>query len=291
MTQRNRRALYGTAAGYGLVVALAILLVQQLAFWLSSDWARDWAFGKGDLTGYLEGARRFLETGSPYAPWSGLGPHTFIHPPVALALFVPFLWLPAWLWWVVPLVGTGILLASGRQVDQRPVPRSRRERNPDRVRRLLAGVAFRVTPADFSPYRLALILACLAWPRSIGAILAGNSDMWVMFGVALGLRFGWPMALLAIKPTFLPLAALRWRSWKAGVVLALASLVLLPLWVEWFGTVTRISGGLWYSLGGLPLVLVPVIGGLDARLPDRWRDRARGWLGGGLPRRGRVSAA
>lgn len=225
------------AVGWGLAVALAILTVQQYAFWLASPWAADWAFGKGDLTGYLEGARRFLETGSPYAPWTGLGPHTFIHPPVALALFVPFLWLPAVLWWAIPIAGTAALVAL-----ERP-----------------------------GPWRLAAIALCLAWPRSTGAILAGNSDMWIMFIVALGVRYGWPMALLAIKPTFLPLAALRWRSWKAGVVLALASLVMLPLWVEWLGIVTRISGGLWYSLGGLPLVLVPVIGGVHA--PSALRDR------------------
>jgi hypothetical protein len=243
--------------GYGIALACLVLAFQEAVMFAGSEWGRQWAFGNGDLTGYLAGARRFLDTGSPYEPWSGLGPHTFIHPPISLPLFVPFRWLPAVLWWAVPILGTGVLIALSRP----------------------------------SPWRLAALAACLAWPRSVGAILAGNSDLWAMFAVALGVRFGlWP--LLAFKPSFAPLMLLGVRdrrTWKTGALLAAVSLAGLPLWIAWVQLVTRIEGGFAYSLGGLPLVMLPVIGGWDgsrlvrARGAGRW---VRGRLGG---RRGQSS--
>ena len=227
---------------YGLALACLVLALQEAVLFAGSEWGRQWAFGDGDLNGYLAGAQRFLETGSPYEPWTGLGPHTFIHPPIALPLFVPFLWLPAVLWWAIPLVGTGVLIAASRP----------------------------------SPWRVAALAACLAWPRSVGAVLAGNSDIWAMFAVALGVRFGlWP--LLAFKPSFGFLAILGARdrrTWIAGAALGLVSLAQLPLWIEWFGLVRRIEGGLVYSLAALPLVCLPLCGG-PSLMWNGWRRLLR----------------
>lgn len=62
---------------------------------------------------YMRDAQRFLATGTPYSPLQLAGPYElggeiFLYPPIALALFVPFTFLPALLWWVVPLGVIGV---------------------------------------------------------------------------------------------------------------------------------------------------------------------------------------
>jgi len=82
-------------------------------------------------------------------------------------------------------------------------------------------------------------------------------------GVAGGLLWGWPAAVIVFKPSFAPfmLIGVRRRSWWLAIALvALLAVVMLP---EWFRYVTALqnleSPGLVYSLGDLPLLLVPVI--------------------------------
>lgn len=213
----------------GLTIAIGILAVQSFVALAGSEGVRLYGLGNGDQVGYFDGARRFLETGSPYE--SGplvLHAHTFIHPPIALALFLPFLVLPTILWWLIPLVGTAVLVVSARP----------------------------------SPWTWPLIAACLLWPRSQGAILSGGSDMWAMLFVALGVRFRWPVVALLVKPTFLPLAIVGIRdrrTWIAGAIAALAMLPLIPLWIQWIGVVRQIDGGPIYSLAALPLVALPLL--------------------------------
>ena len=144
-----------------------------------------------DVTqGYLAGAQRFVNTGSPYTakqlagPWV-LGYHSFIHPPAALLLFVPFLFVPLPLWWILPIATTVWCVAWLRPL----------------------------------PWTWPLLAFCLIWPRSIGSLLAGNTDIWATAFVAAGAVWGWPVVALIIKPTFAPLAivAVRRRSaWLAG---------------------------------------------------------------------------
>lgn len=201
--------------------------------------------------GYLPGAQRFLDTGSPYTadqlagPWT-IGVHTFIHPPAALALFLPFLVLPLALWWAVPLG-------------------------------LTAYAVWRLRPA---PWAWPVMALCLCWPRSTGALLTGNSDMWAMAAVAAGAVWGWPVALLAIKPTFAPLAlvGVRCRStWLAAAAGLAFMAVTLPLWVQWWTAIGNAGLGWGYSLLNLPLVLLPAVAWLgrteireaDARLAGR----------------------
>lgn len=229
-TTRARRWYRPIAFALTLVIGLwAAWLLVELA---RSPFGRDWAFGSGDLLGYLDGARRFLATGSPYlpaqvdGPWA-LGPHSFIHPPSALPLFVPFLWLPSVLWWAIPILGTAWLV-----VNTRP-----------------------------APWTWPLIALCLVWPRSAGALIAGNSDLWAMLFVALGLRFGWPFTMLIFKPTFALLAVLGIRHvqvWRAGVVAAIAMLPLLPLWLDYVSVIRNAGLDFSYSLLNLPLVVLPV---------------------------------
>jgi hypothetical protein len=222
-----------------------LLLVVAFVWELVGTWNSEWArlYAGGDLGGYVDGARQYFATGSPYrpeqlaGPWQ-LEPHSFVHPPPALALFAPFLVLPAVLWWAIPLAITGWAIA-------------------------------RLRPARWT---WPLLVLCLIWPRSTGSLLAGNSDMWAMAIVAAGVVLGWPLVLLVIKPTFAPLAVIgiRRRSWWiAAAVVAAVSLFMLPLWLEYLTVVRNSQLRLDYSLLNLPLVVLPAIAWLGrARPPE-----------------------
>ena len=207
------------------------------------------------VNGYLPGAQRWLATGSPYEPYQLTGPwsldyRAFIHPPAALPLFAAFLWLPLPLWWAIPIGVTGWCV-------------------------------YRLRPA---PWTWPLMAACLVWPRSTGSLLAGNSDLWAMAAVAAGAVYGWPVALLAVKPTFAPLALVGVRdrrAWVAGVIGVLAMLLLLPLWIEWVQVITNNGGlGIGYSLLNVPLVAIGALAWAGstrrAGAPGaRWSARSR----------------
>jgi len=217
-----------------ITIVLGFFALSEYRDFVRSSWGQTYGLGNGDLVGYLEGARRFLETGTPYAAdqlsgqhWH-LEPHSFIHPPSALFLMVPFLWLPAVLWWILPIVGTAALIRGWR-------------------------------PA---PWTWPLMMLSVAWPRSAGTIVAGNSDLWAAMFVALGCRYGWGFALLAIKPTFAPLALLRARSrtlWLALAIVAAISLPMLGLWLQYATVIRNTDIDLLYSVLNLPLILLPVV--------------------------------
>jgi hypothetical protein len=230
----------------GLAVAFSVAAVAIALDLLMSPWARDYAFANGDLQGYLEGTRRFLASGSPYVgeqtsgPWQ-ISTHSFIHPPSALPLFLPFLVLPAVLWWLIPVVGTVALIAYWR-------------------------------PAEWT---WPLIALCLAWPRSAGSLFAGNSDLWAAFFVAVSLHVR-PVALaLLVKPTFLPLALLGVKDrtfWATAAVLVGLLAISAPLWVSYASVVTNAHLPITYSLLNLPLIVMPLIAWLGRR-----ETRDAGW--------------
>lgn len=216
---------------FGLTAVLLALAIVELASTAASPWGQ--GLIASDVTkGYLVGAQRFLDTGTPYSPHQLAGPwaldyHSFIHPPTALILFVPFLVLPLPIWWVLPLG-------------------------------LTIWCVYRLQPA---PWAWPLMAACLIWPRSIGSLLAGNTDMWVMAFVASGAVWGWPVAGIAIKPTFAPLAvvAIRRRSaWIAGALTVAFIVLTLPAWRDWISVVGNAGLAPEYSLLNLPLALLPV---------------------------------
>jgi hypothetical protein len=223
----------------------SLLLLLAFAWELIGTWNSEWArlYAGGDLGGYLDGARQYFATGSPYlpehlaGPWT-LQPHSFVHPPPALVLFVPFLVLPAVLWWALPLGLTAWAIA-------------------------------RLRPARWT---WPLLVLCLLWPRSIGSLLAGNSDIWATAIVALGAVFAWPFVFLVIKPTFAPIALLgiRRRTWWIALsVVAAVNVVGLPLWLEYLAVVRNSQLRLDYSLLNLPLVVLPAIAWLGrSRRPE-----------------------
>ena len=230
MTTSTWTLRFGRPLAVGLTAVLAVGAIVEL---LQVNAARPALLASDVVKGYLPGAQRYLETGSPYTPAQVAGPwvlgyHSFIHPPTALALFVPYLVLPLPLWWILPIA-------------------------------IICAALWHLRPATWT---WPIMAACLVWPRSTGAILTGNSDIWAATAVAAGAAWGWPIALLAIKPTFAPLGlvAVRQPSLWIGVILALAVVVLtLTLWPDWFAVIQNAGLPLSYSLLNLPLVLAPAV--------------------------------
>jgi hypothetical protein len=229
---------------FGLSVAV---LIAGLLLFLRAVTGAFGGYWGVDITHYLDGARRWLETGTPYLASEVAGPfeyqpQTFMHPPIALLLFVPFLWLPIVLWWLVPLAVTLAIVVACR-------------------------------PA---PWTWPLLALAAAYPRFHAALIVGNSDLWVLAGIAAGLVLGWPALVIVVKPTLLFLAAagVRHRSWWLGwVVVAVMCVPFGTLWSDWIAVVVNSPGDWTYSLHNVPYLLAPLIA---------WLGRTamrRGWAG------------
>lgn len=233
---RARLDPYRTA----MAVATAVLLGLAVPLFLASLGAFERVGYVGiDAIHYFDAARRFLATGSPYMASEVAGPFvysatTFLHPPIALYLMVPFAFLPLAVWWAVPL----------------------------------AVVAWSVWTWRPAPWTWPLFALALAWPRFHGALIVGNTDLWVCAALCLGLRYGWPALLIVIKPSlgFLVLAGAWSRSWWYGLpVLALLALPFGALWVDWAHVVLNSPGDLTYSLPNVLWVAMPAVGWWSTR--------------------------
>jgi hypothetical protein len=251
MTQRKEAPAIGRgklaliAVAMGLLLTTAIVAIQTRGHEAGMDF---WF--------YRDIGIRWLADGTYYLPHQVTGePYALVpmvdvlYPPTALVLFVPFAFLPAILWWVIPL---GV-------------------------------VAYVVWSYRPSPWGWVAIAACVAWPRTFGAVLFGNTDMWVAAAIAGGLRWGWPAALLAIKPPFIPfgLVAVRKRSaWVAAAILGVLSLPLLGQY--WTSLVNLRVDGFAYAAVSIPFALVPIIA---------WATRAGAPAGWSWSRLGRRTAA
>jgi hypothetical protein len=209
------------AVAFGILVATLIVAISTRGHEAGMDF---WF--------YRDIGARWLSDGTYYTPTQLAGrPYELeamvdvLYPPTALALFVPFVFVPAILWWVIPL---GVL----------------------------AYVVWSYRP---SPWAWVVIAFLVAWPRTFGAVLFGNTDMWMAAGVAGGLRWGWPVALIAVKPTFAPFALVgvkRLSTWIVGGVLALAS---LPLLSDYITAMTNLRvDGFAYAAVSLPFALIPL---------------------------------
>ncbi len=222
---------------FGLVVAIAGFGIPLTWF----RWSAVQAHGLvgGDLTFYQSAARRFLETGTQYLQYQLAGHYNSqpqvaqallpsLHPPPALGLFLPFLYLPAFLWWAIPLGVIGWALRDSR-------PR---------------------------PWTWPVLAAFLVWPGTSTPFMVGNTTMWGMAAVAAGLRWNWPVAFLVLKPSFMPFAIVgagRRSFWIATAGLAIAGLALLPEWGRWFVVLRNGTADASYSLGSYPALLIPIV--------------------------------
>jgi hypothetical protein len=188
-----------------------------------------------DFAIYHDGAARWLAGGPFYDP-AQMAPYEVIagsvlYPPVALVLFVPFVFLPGVLWWAIPI---GIV----------------------------AWHVCRMRPGLWGWVGISL---CLADPQTIQLIQAGNPVMWIAAAFALSFRWPWVGVFVLLKPSLFPFAlgGIRTREWWVALgVLALVSLVFLPMWVDWVRVVLNARGplsGLLYSLKDVPMMLIPLI--------------------------------
>ena len=90
------------------MVATVLLLLAVAVSWiaLSRQVVAEWG---NDLDFYVGVAKRWQETGSLYRVEQLAGPYeamtgvSMLYPPIALYLFAPFLVLPGFLYWAIPL--------------------------------------------------------------------------------------------------------------------------------------------------------------------------------------------
>ena len=192
----------------------------------------------GDRVLYAAAARSWLDGHGFYHAYQLAGPYDIVsgdilYPPPMLLVFAPLAALPdplgGFLYYAIPL---GITIAA--VVWLRPAP-----------------VGW---PA---------ILFCLWWPTTVVVIAGGNPGIWLMAFMALGCVWRPLSVLVFLKPTLAPFAffgANRRSWWIALGVLALVSLAFLPLWPDFIRASlnARGGGGVFYSIGQAPMLLLPL---------------------------------
>ena len=220
-------------------LAFACLAALLVAFALPDFWVavtQDPGRHRGaDYNLYMSATRAWLGGGGFYLPHQLAGPYPIVmgdvlYPPLALWLFVPFTVLPTLLWWVIPIGVTGIALVLHR---------------PTVV----------VWP---------LIALILAWQPVEIHLISGNPDIWALAALAMATHVGGWAVFVLIKPTLAPFAlwGVRRRSWLGCLaVVALASLLLAPMWPDWFTVLlnSQNPAGPLYAWQEAPLLLIPVI--------------------------------
>jgi hypothetical protein len=106
-------------------------------------------------------------------------------------------------------------------------------------------------------------------------ILNGNSSLWMCAAFSLGLRFGWPAGLIAMKPSLAPLAVVGLRRPLPAIVLAAVPIVLtLPLLPAYLVVLRNANLGPSYSITQYSLVALAAWPWLTERLPG-WLQRVR----------------
>ncbi len=201
---------------------------------------------------YMEATRRFFEGGGYYLPYQMQGPYpadpgVILYPPPFTLVVAPFLVLPWFMWWAVPIaIVVAVVWYHRPRVVAWPV-----------------------------------IAACLWFPGTIVMLVAGNPTMLFVAGVALATVwavFG-PFALL--KPSLFPFAlvGVRRRAWWLGLgLLVLVSLPFGTMWVDYAKVLlnARHPLGLLYNLGQAPTMLLPIAAWLGRSRPAA--ERQRWWL-------------
>jgi hypothetical protein len=228
----------GRIVALTLTGVLLVVFAWELAYLLPYIAAQD-AVGS-DQTFYREIGQRWLDTGVYYLPHQLAGPYIVmpdvdvLYPPIGLLMFVPLVWLPYPLWWVIPGAVVALTL-------------------------------WRLRPAIWT---WPIMAALFAWPRGVSNLIYGNSDMWIATFICGGLLLAWPAVLVLIKPSVLPFAliGIRRRSWwVAAGLLGLLSLAMLQLWQEFVVVIHNSDAQWYYSLDDMPPLFIPVVAWLGRR--------------------------
>ncbi len=230
--------------GRAIVGAIVTLELVWILFVLASSLGNP-SFGL-DYRWHMDATRRMLDTGTPYLAWQLAGPYeigngAILYPPTAFALFLPFLVLPAVLWWVVPITITAAAMAIHRP------------------------------PA----WTWTVTVALFGLEKSLNVYVFGNPTMWIVAAVAAGTVVRWPFVYLLAKPTFAPIALIgaRRRSWWLALgIMAVGSLAFGHMWIDWVAVVRNSNVSLSYNLPTLPLVLAPLIPWIASEPDKFWRS-------------------
>lgn len=206
-----------------------------------------------DLGLYQQAAQHWLVTGKLYPASQVAGPYmdwsrAILYPPASVALFLPTLLLPLPIWWAIPIVAS-------------------------------SWAVWRMRPA---PWAWALVLVCL-WPdHSVELVLAGNPTMWLVACLTLAITWRPLAALIFLKPSLFPFALFGVRSrgwWIVAAAIGAANVALWPELIDWLRVIQNGQGprsGLFYSLGDVPLMLIPLVAWLGRTAPGRmWATPAR----------------
>jgi hypothetical protein len=257
--ERGHWSVRGRVRHVGLLVAtglLGLLIAAELASLAGN--ARIFPEMVGhDHRLYMDATLQWLAGGPFYPEWQLTGTYTdnawpILYPPQALFLFVPFTVLPAFLWYAIPILITAWVV-----------------------------VGFR--PQTWTwPVMLGLFAL---WPMQWLSYVYGTPTMWLVAALAAGLRWGWPGALILVKPSLLPLALVgitRRGWWFTVAALFVGGVLFAGMTVDWVRSVMNLSGprsGVLYSLENLPMMLVPIVAwlgrtpGTPAWSPGWRRDR------------------
>jgi hypothetical protein len=216
----------------GLTVVFLVLWAGALVIYIAQG---DMIYNGSDYRLYMDATQRWLAGGSFYQPYQLAGPYTVAHgdilyPPTALPLFVVFTFLPAFLWWAVPIGGTIAMI-----IYHRPAAIA------------LAGIAF-----------------CLWFPATSPKLLNGNPVMWVVLATALGTKWAAAAPWALIKPSLFPFALVhvnRRAWWVSLAVMGLVAVLLWPMMLDWISVIRNGagSGGLLYSAQEIPMVMIPIL--------------------------------
>lgn len=245
------RALRAVAVGAAVVV-----LVRAVVYYLAIP-EPDLSLGV-DYRLYTEAAQGWLDTGHFYPPRQLAGPYTvlgageILYPPIILLLLVPFTFLPAILWWVIPLGLTAIAIA-------------------------------RMRPAAWS---LVVVAALCSTHAVQSPFFWGTPVMWLLPIVAWGLLLGWPAIAVLVKPTLAPFVLAGLTRPRALVIgAAIFGILALPfqtMWFDWLSVIRNSDVSPSYGYTQNLLLLVPVIAwvGHDGRRPalpalPRWPSRVK----------------
>lgn len=237
------------------ISALVALLGLPLGYLQFGAFASAGALGIDHAT-YNVFAIRWWETGSMYLPHQVSGPFDprpqphdppttpSMYPPVAALLFLPFTVFPGILWWAIP-IGT------------------------------IAAVLARWRPA---PWTWPVMTAALLYPPTWATVWVGNTTMWVVAALALGLDRGWGGPLILLKPSLAPFAlagALRRGWWVTAMAIGLLSVPFGSEWIRYLAVVRNAEASLGYSVESVPLLAVVLLAWI-ARTTGSTRSRPAG---------------